>query len=196
MATFLFVFIHVQVQVLHQFNHNTASDLFSVHFRCGFIQGFILLSFSFSSILSLPFFLFLFNLVEALQVIVKHLMVFTLFQFIPTKNFLATHLPIDCSPNFHSKCAWIGTEANKPPSKHQAFLFKSGVKEFWLTSRRGIPLSVQHRVHKLTLFYLSMGCCMPIVPSVHCFILFRVYSIIFCEFLACHKLLIIPYRTQ
>ena len=130
MATFLFLFIHVQVPFLHQFNHNTASDPFSVHFCCGFIQGFVILSFSFSSISSQPFFLFLFNLVEALQVIVKHLMVFTLFQFIPTKNFLATHLPIDCSPNFHSKCAWIGTEANKPPSKHQAFLFKSGVKEF------------------------------------------------------------------
>ena len=143
MATFLFLFIHVQVQFLHQFNHNTASDLFSVHFRCGFIQGFILLSFSFSSISSLPFFLFLFNLGEALQVIVKHLMVFTLFQFIPTKNFLATQSPIDCSPNFHSKWAWIGTEANKPPLKHQAFLFKSGVKEFRLMLRRGIPLSVR-----------------------------------------------------
>jgi len=117
------------------------------------------------------------------QVIVKHLMEFTLFQFIPTKNFLATHLPIDFSPNFHSNCAWIGTEANKPLSKHQVFLFKSGVKEFRLTMGRGIPLSVQHRVHKLTLFYLSMGCCMPIVPSVHCFILFCVYSIIYCAFL-------------
>ena len=126
----LFLFIHVQVPFLHQFNHDTASDPFSVHFRCGFIQGFVLLSFRFSSISSLPFSLFLFILVKAFQVIVKHLMVFTRFQFIPRNNFLATHLPNDCSPNFHSKCAWIGTEANKWPSKHQAFLFKSGVKEF------------------------------------------------------------------
>ena len=103
MVTFLFLFNHVQVPCLHQFNLNTASDPFSVHFHCGFIEGFIILSFTFSSISPLPFFLFLFNLGEALSVIVKHLMVFTLFQFIPTKNFLATQSPIDCSPNFHSK---------------------------------------------------------------------------------------------
>jgi len=64
----LFQFIHVEAPFLRQFNHNTASGPFSVHFCCGFIQGFILLLFRFSSISSLPFALLQFVSVEAYSV--------------------------------------------------------------------------------------------------------------------------------